>query len=122
MEGRSISILICLVACLVAGCSDKAGEGASPEGPASGLTVEITSPATGSVLSGDEPIRFEGEATGGKRPYTYRWSSSLDGTLSTERSFEKPPAEMSRGRYIVILKASDASGAKGEASIAVTVL
>jgi hypothetical protein len=29
---------------------------------------------------------------------------------------------MSRGRYIVILKASDASGAKGEASIAVTVL
>ena len=101
---------------------DKAGEGASPEGSASGLTVTITSPATGSLLSGDEPIRFEGEATGGRKPYAYRWSSSLDGTLSSESSFETPPSEMSRGRYVGILKASGASGARGEARITVTVL
>ena len=122
MRGRAISILICLAACLVSGCMDKAGDGDSPEGSASGLTVAITSPATGSLLSGDEPIRFEGEATGGRKPFAYRWSSSLDGTLSTKSSFEAPPSEMSRGRYVVTLTATDGAGARGEASITVTVL
>jgi len=124
MNKKAISLLICLAACIVAGCSESgddektggAAESASP------LAVAITAPATGSVLSGEGAVRFDGEATGGKKPYSYRWSSSLDGTLSTERSFAKPPSEMSRGRYVVVLTATDDAGKSGQASITVTVL
>jgi len=116
--------LICLAACLIAGCSDQGEDektGPSDE-EVSELEVSITAPATGSVLSGDEAVKFNGEAVGGEKPYSYRWSSSLDGTLSTERSFAKPPSEMSKGRYVVVLTATDSSGTSGQASITVTVL
>ncbi len=124
---KAISILICLAACLTAGCSDQSEEekASQPEDEyesVSELVVAITAPATGSVLSGDKAVSFEGEVEGGKKPYSYRWSSSLDGTLSTERSFQKPPSEMSKGRYVVILTVTDGAGASGQASITVTVL
>lgn len=121
---KAVSLLICLAACLVAGCSDQSeGEKASQsEEPVSELVVAITAPATGSVLSGDKAVSFEGEVEGGKKPYSYHWSSSLDGTLSTERSFQKLPSEMSKGRYVVILTVTDDVGSNGQASIAVTVL
>jgi hypothetical protein len=125
---KAISILICLAACLTAGCSDRSEEEKASGQPedeyesVSELVVAITAPSTGSVLSGDKAVSFEGEVEGGKKPYSYRWSSSLDGTLSTERSFAKPPSEMSKGRYVVILTATDGAGESGQASITVTVL
>ncbi|HII06438.1 MAG TPA: hypothetical protein HA349_03730 [Methanotrichaceae archaeon] len=121
---KAVSLLICLAACLVAGCSDQSeGEKASQSDESvSELVVAITAPATGSVLSGDKAVSFEGEVEGGKKPYSYRWSSSLDGTLSTERSFQKLPSEMSKGRYVVILTVTDSAGSSGQASITVTVL
>jgi len=67
-------------------------------------------------------VKFDGDVTGGKKPYSYRWSSSLDGTLSTEESFAKPPSEMSKGRYTIILTVTDDAGTSGQASITVTVL
>ncbi len=122
---KAISLLICLAACLVAGCSDQ-GEGEKASQPedesVSELVVAITAPSTGSVLSGDEAVKFDGDVTGGKMPYSYRWSSSLDGTLSTEKSFQKSPSEMSKGRYVVILTVTDGAGANSQASITVTVL
>ncbi|MFA7355541.1 MAG: PKD domain-containing protein [Methanothrix sp.] len=125
MNAKTISLLICLAACIVAGCSDQSEEG-TPSGSSdeqiSELVVSIISPATGSILSGDEAVKFDGEATGGKTPYSYRWSSSLDGSLSTERSFSKPPSEMSKGRYTVILTVIDGAGTSGQAGISVTVL
>jgi hypothetical protein len=121
---KAISLLICLAACLVAGCSDQGGE--ATDGPSdesiSELAVAITAPATGSVLSGDKAVSFDSNVEGGKKPYSYRWSSSLDGTLSTESSFAKPPSEMSKGRYVVILTATDGAGTTSQASITVTVL
>ncbi len=124
MNAKIISLLICLAACLVAGCSDQGeDEKAGPSDESiSELAVAITAPATGSVLSGEKAVKFDGEATGGKKPYSYRWSSSLDGTLSTERSFAKPPSEMSKGRYVVILTVTDGAETSGQASITVTVL
>lgn len=124
MNAKLISLLICLAACITAGCSDQGGdEKASPsDAEVSELEVSITTPATGSVLSGDKAVEFDGEVDGGKEPYSYRWSSSLDGTLSTERSFAKPPSEMSKGRYVVILKVTDGSRTSSQASITVTVL
>jgi hypothetical protein len=123
---KAISLLICVAACLSAGCSDKSEEekaaGQSEDEPISKLAVAITAPATGSILSGEEAVFFDGEVTGGKKPYSYRWSSSLDGTLSTEKSFAKPPSEMSKGRYTIILTVTDGAGASGQASITVTVL
>jgi hypothetical protein len=121
---KAASLLICLAACLVAGCSDQnEGEKASQsEESVSELVVAITAPSTGSVLSGEGAVSFEGEVEGGKKPYSYRWSSSLDGTLSNERSFQKPPSEMSKGRYVVILTVTDGAGASSQASITVTVL
>jgi len=119
-----ISLLICLAVCIVAGCSDQGeDEKAGPsDGEVSTLKVSITSPATGSVLSGDEAVNFNGEVEDGKKPYSYRWSSSLDGTLSTEKSFAMPPSEMSKGGYVVILMVTDGSGSSSQASITVTVL
>ena len=124
MKGIMISVLICLAACFASGCMDQGSEvkaGPSEE-PLSALAVVITSPATGSVLSGGERVSFDGEATGGKLPYTYQWSSSLDGSFSTERSFSKLSSDMSKGRYVIVLKVTDDAGASGQASITVTVL
>ncbi|MCR3884219.1 PKD domain-containing protein [Methanotrichaceae archaeon M04Ac] len=124
MNRRAITLFVCTLACFAAGCSDNGEVGS--EGPAEGsfseIAVSIAAPATGSVLSGGEGVNFVGEATGGKKPYSYRWSSSLDGTLSTERSFSKPPSEMSRGRYVVVLTVTDDAGATGQASTTLTVL
>lgn len=124
MNAKMISLLICLAVCIAAGCSDQGeDEKTGPSnGEASTLEVSITSPATGSVLSGDETVKFNGEVEGGKKPYAYRWSSSLDGTLSTEKSFAMPPSKMSKGGYVVILTVTDDSGASSQASITVTVL
>jgi hypothetical protein len=121
---KAISLLICLAACLVAGCSDQSEEEKATQSDESisELVVAITAPAKGSVLSGEGAVSFDGEATGGKKPYSYRWSSSLDGTLSTERSFAKSPSEMGKGRYVVILAVTDSAGASSQASITVTVL
>lgn len=124
MEGKVISLFICLAGCLAMGCFDQSGE--ENAGPSSAsppeLAVFISSPATGSILSGDEAVSFEGEARGGEEPYSYQWRSALDGTLSTERSFSKYPSEMSKGRYVVVLMVTDDAGAKSQASITVTVL
>lgn len=124
MKGRVISILICLAACFTSGCTDKGSEvgASSPDETISALSVVITSPATGSILSGGDRVRFDGEARGGKLPYSYQWSSSLDGTISKDRSFTKLSSEMSKGRYVIILKVTDDSGASSQASITVTVL
>ena len=125
MNGKAISLFVCLAACLVMGCSDEGGEDAGPSPSAASfpeLAVSIYSPATGSILSGDEAVKFEGEAMGGKKPYSYQWRSALDGTLSTEKSFAKPSSEMSKGRYVVILTATDDAGTSSQASITVTVL
>lgn len=124
MNAKMISLLICLAVCITAGCSDQGeDEKRGPsDGGASTLEVSITSPTTGSVLSGDEAVEFNGEVEGGKRPYSYRWSSPLDGTLSTERSFAMSPSEMRKGGYVVILTVTDGSGASSQASITVTVL
>ncbi|MGC9514554.1 PKD domain-containing protein [Methanocrinis sp.] len=124
MERKGISLLICLAACIIAGCSEMGEDGkASPsDGSVDELAVAITSPVAGSVLSGDKAVSFDSNVEGGKKPYSYRWSSSLDGTLSTERSFSKSPSEMSKGRYTIILTVTGGSGASDQASITVTVL
>jgi hypothetical protein len=126
MNAKIISLLICVAACLTAGCSDQGEEEKaavqSEDESISKLAVAITAPATGSILSGEKAVKFDGEVTGGKKPYSYRWLSSLDGTLSTEKSFAKPPSEMSKGRYTIILTVTDGAGASGQASITVTVL
>ena len=124
MNRKAISLFICLAACLVMGCSEEGGEESAGPSAAffSELVVSISSPATGSILSGDEAVKFEGEARGGKKPYSYQWRSALDGTLSTENSFAKPPSEMSKGRYVIILTATDDAGTSSQASITVNVL
>lgn len=126
MNAKIVSLLICIAACIVAGCSDQGEEEKatvqSEDESISKLAVAITAPATGSVLSGERAIKFDSEVEGGKKPYSYRWSSSLDGTLSTEKSFAKPPSEMSKGRYTIILTVTDGAGASGQASITVTIL
>ncbi len=123
---KAISLSICISACLSVGCTDKSEEetaaGQYEDEPISKLAVAIKAPATGSVLSGDEAVKFDGEATGGKAPYSYRWSSSLDGTLSTKKSFAKLPSDMSKGRYTIILTVTDGAGSSGQASITATVL
>ena len=118
-----IALLVCAVACLFAGCADQdettSGEGveAVPD-----LVVAITSPKTGTVASGDDEIEFESSIEGGKRPYTYRWSTGLDGVISTKSSFKLRSSETSKGRHVVVLFVTDSSGQQKQTSVIVTTL
>jgi len=121
---KSVSLLICVAACLFAGCIDQGDEAKdSLSEDVSELAVAITSPSSGVVISGgDLNVKFESSVSGGNNPYSYHWSSSLDGAVSSEKSFKWRSSDMSKGRHVIILRVADATGQEKQASITVTAL
>ena len=118
-----ITLLVCLVACLFAGCADQdESELAEDAEAASELVVTITSPKTGAVASGNDEIEFDSSVEGGKKPYTYRWSSGLAGEISMKSSFKLRSSDLDKGRHVVILSVTDAAGQQKQASVIVTTL
>lgn len=112
-------LVITLAVCLLAGCiGDNGGSGEKglPE-----LEVLITSPSSGNIISGKERVEFGCQATGGKEPYSYSWSTPF-GQLSTKKSFSKSPSELKKGDQVVVAKVFDAAGNEKQASITITVL
>ena len=86
------------------------------------LTVTITSPKAGDILQGNKDVSFDAVVSKGKTPLSYRWSSSIDGELSTSRKFMQNPSRLSKGGHVIILKVTDAAGSSAQGSILIDVM
>jgi hypothetical protein len=113
-------VIICLV--LLCGCIEQKDTGGSAEKSSGKVIVTISSPADGQLLKGDKEILFEASAEGGKGPYAYRWSSNINGELSTKNSFRQNPSDLAKGRHMIIVAAKDANGISGQGSVQINVM
>jgi hypothetical protein len=52
--------------------------------------VNITSPAPGTVINPGQSVSLDGTVEGGQAPYTYLWTSSVDGDLGTILTLDSP--------------------------------
>jgi hypothetical protein len=86
------------------------------------LTVTITSPKAGEILQGNKDFTFDAVVSAGKAPLSYRWSSSIDGELSTSRKFMQNPSRLSKGGHVIILKVTDAAGSTAQGSVLIEVM
>ncbi len=110
---------------LSAGCVQKkesGGKNAASAVAGVALTVSITSPKAGEILQGNRDVSFDAEVKGGKEPYTYKWSSNIDGVLSTSSSFGQDPSKLSKGQHFIILEVRDASGSTAQGSVVIQVM
>lgn len=128
-----IALAILLLALLCAGCIDQKEDNGGDKvdvktvsGQASAgedkLSIAITSPRPGDILTGDKEFDFSADVKGGKEPYTYAWTSNIDGPLSTEKSFSQKATELSKGEHNLILKATDSSGSSVQSSVLIRVM
>ena len=117
---RIFLIGICLV--LLSGCIEQEDSGGSAEMSPDKVFVTISSPGDGQILKGDKEVLFEASAEGGKGPYTYRWSSNLNGELSTKASFRQDPSDLAKGRHMIIAAAKDANGLSGRGSVQINMM
>jgi hypothetical protein len=72
-----------------------------------GLHVEITSPPDASQFCNDETITLEAEATGGEPPYTFQWSSDIDGPLGSGSVLMLNAGTLSDGLHTVTVLTQD---------------
>lgn len=118
---RVFLIMVCLA--LFSGCVEQKEDPAqSEEKIPDKVTVTINSPSGGQILQGDKEVLFEARAQGGVAPYSYRWSSNLDGELSTKDSFRYRPSDLAKGRHTIIVAAEDANGISGRGSVQINVI
>jgi len=73
-------------------------------------------------LQGNKDVSFDAVASAGLAPISYRWSSSIDGELSTSRKFMQNPSRLSKGGHVIILKATDAAGTSAQGSVLIEVM
>lgn len=130
---KRIAFVMLALALLCAGCVDKneedsAGKVDEKTTPGGAGAVEdklitvINSPRPGDILTGNKDIDFTADVKGGKEPYTYSWSSNIDGPLSSEKSFRQNPSELSKGEHNLIFKATDSSGSSAQSSVLIRVM
>jgi len=130
---NGIALVILLLALLCAGCVDREGNDGGDEVDAktassqasSGedkLSLAITSPRPGDILTGDKEFDFSADVKGGKGPYTYSWTSNIDGPLSSEKSFSLKASELSKGEHTLILRVTDSSGSSAQSSVLIRVM
>ena len=86
------------------------------------FSVSIISPPDGQVFKvfkQNEMIDFHCSVSGGTPPYSFNWSSSVDGFISDEESFGK---SLSAGVHVISLSATDSSGLDKTASANISVV
>jgi hypothetical protein len=103
-----------MATCIFAGCIEE-------DGAAEPLQVTVTSPSTGSVLSGEGAVKFGCDVCGGRGPYSYRWTSNIDGPLSSSKSFTLRPSELRKGNHMIIVGVADSSGKEVQGSTSIRV-
>jgi hypothetical protein len=90
------------------------------------LQASITSPAPDTTVLLGQGVGLEGTASGGLAPYTFQWSSSVDGALGTGATVAVPglAADLRSGSAppnVIMLRVTDANGVEASASVDVTV-
>jgi hypothetical protein len=121
-----VLIALCLVL-FCAGCLEQKDSTTNDGGNAADKnvkvpTVNITSPKAGEILQGNKDVRFDAVVSAGQAPISYRWSSSIDGELSTSRKFMQNPARLSKGGHVIILKVTDGAGTSAQGSVLIEVM
>jgi hypothetical protein len=83
-------------------------------------SATITAPKTGKVYSEKSSISFRGSASDPEGDsMSYEWSSSIDGNLSTSKSFST--SDLSVGMHTITFTVVDEHGGRDSASIAIGV-
>jgi hypothetical protein len=120
---RTILIGSIFLALLCVGCLEQESNESSSIGVAQEkLTAAIISPHAGDILSTGQSYKFEGQVKGGQAPYTYSWSSSINGPISSDLSFSDKGSSLSPGEHILILKVTDSTGESTQASVIIRVM
>jgi len=110
------------IGCLEQKDSINNNDGDSADKSAEKPTVTITSPKAGEILQGNKDVSFDAVVSGGQAPISYRWSSSIDGELSTSRKFVQNPSRLGKGGHVIILEVTDGAGTSAQGSVLVEVM
>ncbi|HJH32588.1 MAG TPA: PGF-pre-PGF domain-containing protein [Methanosarcinaceae archaeon] len=84
-----------------------------------GLSTTINSPARHSTFSQGDMIIFSAYAEGGVAPYSYRWTSDIDGIIENKSRFVT--STLNPGVHSITFSVRDTSGAINNASTTLTV-
>ncbi len=121
-----VLIALCLsllcAGCLENGSKDDGDTGNTPAKDDEKMTVTITSPSAGEILTGNKAVQFEANVNKGTSPYTFLWTSNIDGAISSTKSFRHSADQLSKGGHIIILKVTDAKGYSVQSSIQIEVM
>ncbi len=118
---KGIILLSVFLVLISAGCIQK--EASSDKSVSTGpLSVKITSLKPGEIFSDGKDVLFDSEVKGGKEPYTYKWTSNINGVMSTGKSFTRKFSEIGKGEHTIILKITDATGSTAEGSVDIYVM
>jgi len=83
------------------------------------FSVSITSPLDGQVFKQNGVIEFNCSVSDGTPPYSFNWTSGIDGFISDEESFSK---SLSVGEHVVSLTVTDSSSQNETASVNISVI
>ncbi len=86
------------------------------------LSTAIIAPRPGDILTGNREFNFNSTVKGGIEPYSYSWTSNIDGLISSEKSFRQNASELSKGEHNMILKVKDSSGNWAESTVLIMVM
>jgi PKD repeat protein len=75
--------------------------------PAPVLIASITSPSDGQLFLQGASVAFSGSVSGGIPPYTYSWSSNLDGVIRNTLTFNKN--NLSLGVHTITFQVTDSA-------------
>lgn len=117
--------VILLLALICSGCMDQEQKAStSPKDPQKNMgemATKIISPKAGTIISGDKTVIFEAQASGGLPPYTYNWTSSLNGPLGTGNKIDIQSSKLKKGEHTIIVKTKDAAGNNVQGSVLIRV-
>lgn len=116
----SLALLLCSSLVMLPGCGE---DSPTAEPPVPVVTVEISSPTTGSSHVEGDDISFAGTATdpdgqaltGGDLV----WTSDVDGQIGTGEAFTSD--ELAEGSHTITLTATDSDDHEGTADVTITV-
>ena len=86
------------------------------------LLAIINNPRVGFESSVDQWLNFNAGVTGGKAPYTYQWTSSIDGVIGSGQYYSVDPNTLSIGEHDIGLKVTDDNGDTSLKSVKINIV
>lgn len=109
-----------LIAPFNCGCLPASGVISPPTPPKpGGFRVMIIEPKDHSEYETDSSVDFMSKAYGGSSPYSYNWTSSVDGFLESSDSFSRV---LARGTHKIKVEATDSAGQSASAEVEVNII